>query len=70
VVNTGDPRLLDKARHKGRIMVGFADGHVDNFALSEGDSISLSVGMRKSNLAARSGARPKGRATAEVRENR
>jgi prepilin-type N-terminal cleavage/methylation domain-containing protein/prepilin-type processing-associated H-X9-DG protein len=44
----GDPRLLDKGRHKGRIMVGFADGHVDNFALAEGDldPISLSMGMR------------------------
>jgi prepilin-type processing-associated H-X9-DG protein/prepilin-type N-terminal cleavage/methylation domain-containing protein len=46
--NAGDPRLLDKGRHKGRIMVGFADGHVDNFVLSEGDldPISLSMGMR------------------------
>ena len=44
----GDPRLLDKGRHKGRIMVGFADGHVDNFALAEGDldPISLSMDMR------------------------
>jgi prepilin-type processing-associated H-X9-DG protein/prepilin-type N-terminal cleavage/methylation domain-containing protein len=46
--NAGDPRLLDKVRHKGRIMVGFADGHVENVALSEGDlnPISLSVGFR------------------------
>jgi prepilin-type N-terminal cleavage/methylation domain-containing protein/prepilin-type processing-associated H-X9-DG protein len=48
VKGAGDPRLLDKVRHKGRIMVGFADGHVDNFALSEGDldPISLSMDMR------------------------
>jgi len=44
----GDVRLLDRNRHRGRIMVGFADGHVDNVALSEGDlnPISLSVGFR------------------------
>jgi prepilin-type processing-associated H-X9-DG protein/prepilin-type N-terminal cleavage/methylation domain-containing protein len=44
----GDPRLLDKYRHKGRIMVGFADGHVENVALSEGDldQINLSVGFK------------------------
>ena len=44
----GDPRLLDKARHKGRIMVGFADGHVENVMLSEGDldQISLTIGFR------------------------
>jgi prepilin-type N-terminal cleavage/methylation domain-containing protein/prepilin-type processing-associated H-X9-DG protein len=41
----GDPRLVDKNRHRGRIMVGFADGHVDNVLLSEGalDKISLTV---------------------------
>jgi prepilin-type processing-associated H-X9-DG protein/prepilin-type N-terminal cleavage/methylation domain-containing protein len=44
----GDPRLLDKYRHRGRIMVGFADGHVENVALDAGDldAISLSVGFR------------------------
>jgi prepilin-type N-terminal cleavage/methylation domain-containing protein/prepilin-type processing-associated H-X9-DG protein len=43
----GDVRLLDKNRHRGRIMVGFADGHVDNVLLSEGalDKISLTVGF-------------------------
>jgi prepilin-type N-terminal cleavage/methylation domain-containing protein/prepilin-type processing-associated H-X9-DG protein len=48
VKGAGDVRLLDKIRHKGRIMVGFADGHVDNFVLSEGDldPISLSMDMR------------------------
>ena len=33
---------------KGRIMVGFADGHVDNLLLDEGtlDKVSLSMDMR------------------------
>ena len=45
---TGDPRLLDKNRHRGRIMVAFADGHVDNVKISEGDldKISMTMGFR------------------------
>jgi prepilin-type N-terminal cleavage/methylation domain-containing protein/prepilin-type processing-associated H-X9-DG protein len=44
----GDRELLDKYRHKGRIIVGFADGHVDNLLISEGDldKVSLSLDMR------------------------
>ena len=44
----GDKRLLDKNRHRGRIIVGFADGHVDNLLLSGGDldKVNLSVGFR------------------------
>jgi prepilin-type N-terminal cleavage/methylation domain-containing protein/prepilin-type processing-associated H-X9-DG protein len=45
VKNTGDPRLLDKNRHRGRIVVGFADGHVDNVLLSEGDLDKISMTM-------------------------
>jgi prepilin-type processing-associated H-X9-DG protein len=45
VKNTGDPRLLDQYRHKGRIVIGFADGHVDNVLISEGDldRVSLTI---------------------------
>jgi prepilin-type N-terminal cleavage/methylation domain-containing protein/prepilin-type processing-associated H-X9-DG protein len=48
VKGAGDIRLLDKIRHKGRIMVGFADGHVDNVLLNEGDldQVSLSMDFR------------------------
>jgi prepilin-type N-terminal cleavage/methylation domain-containing protein/prepilin-type processing-associated H-X9-DG protein len=48
VKGAGDVRLLDQNRHKGRIMVGFADGHVDNVLLSAGDldKISLSIDFR------------------------
>jgi prepilin-type N-terminal cleavage/methylation domain-containing protein/prepilin-type processing-associated H-X9-DG protein len=48
VRNTGDPRLLDKNRHRGRIMVGFADGHVDNVLIEEGalDKISMTMDFR------------------------
>jgi prepilin-type processing-associated H-X9-DG protein/prepilin-type N-terminal cleavage/methylation domain-containing protein len=48
VKNTGDPRLLDKNRHRGRIMVGFADGHVDNLLISEGDldKVSMTIDFR------------------------
>jgi prepilin-type N-terminal cleavage/methylation domain-containing protein/prepilin-type processing-associated H-X9-DG protein len=48
VKGAGDTRLLDKIRHNGRIMVGFADGHVDNVLLNEGDldRISLSMDFR------------------------
>ena len=43
-----DPRLLDRNRHKGRMMVGFADGHVENVEISEGtlDKISVDVDFR------------------------
>jgi prepilin-type processing-associated H-X9-DG protein len=45
---TGDPRLLDKNRHRGRIVVGFADGHVENLLLSDGDldKVSISMGFK------------------------
>ena len=48
VKNTGDPRLLDQNRHRGRIMVGFADGHVDNLLISEGDldKVSMTIDFR------------------------
>jgi prepilin-type N-terminal cleavage/methylation domain-containing protein/prepilin-type processing-associated H-X9-DG protein len=44
----GDRELRDQYRHKGRIMVGFADGHVDNLLLDDGtlDKVSLSLDMR------------------------
>jgi prepilin-type N-terminal cleavage/methylation domain-containing protein/prepilin-type processing-associated H-X9-DG protein len=43
--NTGDPKLIDRFRHKGRIIVGFADGHVDNFVLDDGvlDRVSITL---------------------------
>lgn len=46
--DAGDSRLLDKNRHRGRIMVGFADGHVANVMISEGelDGISLTMGFK------------------------
>jgi prepilin-type processing-associated H-X9-DG protein len=46
--NTGDPRLLDKNRHRGRIVVAFADGHVENVMLAEGDldKISMTLDFR------------------------
>jgi prepilin-type N-terminal cleavage/methylation domain-containing protein/prepilin-type processing-associated H-X9-DG protein len=44
----GDTTLLDQYRHKGRIMIGFADGHADNLLLDDGvlDKVSLSVDFR------------------------
>jgi prepilin-type processing-associated H-X9-DG protein len=41
----GDPQLFDKNRHRGRLMVGFADGHVDNVVIEAGtlDKISLNM---------------------------
>ena len=42
---TGDPHLLDKNRHRGRIMVAFADGHVANVLISEGDLDKISLTM-------------------------
>jgi prepilin-type processing-associated H-X9-DG protein len=44
----GDATLIDRGRHRGRVIVGFADGHVDNLLYSEGDldKVSLSVGFR------------------------
>ena len=40
----GEWTLIDSNRHKGRMMVGFADGHVENIQIAEGslDKISLS----------------------------
>ena len=43
--NTGDPRLIDRYRHKGRIIVAFADGHVQNVMLSAGDLDKISMTM-------------------------
>jgi prepilin-type N-terminal cleavage/methylation domain-containing protein/prepilin-type processing-associated H-X9-DG protein len=45
VKTTGDPHLLDLHRHRGRIVVAFADGHVDNVKLSEGDLDKISLTM-------------------------
>jgi prepilin-type N-terminal cleavage/methylation domain-containing protein/prepilin-type processing-associated H-X9-DG protein len=44
----GDKELIDQHRHKGRIIIGFADGHADNLLLSEGglDKVSLSIDFR------------------------
>ena len=46
---TGDPRLLDKNRHRGRMVIAFADGHVNNVVISEGDldKVSMTMGFRK-----------------------
>ena len=45
--SAGDNRLLDKFRHRGRIVVGFADGHVDNFLLGgDLDKVSLTMDIR------------------------
>jgi prepilin-type N-terminal cleavage/methylation domain-containing protein/prepilin-type processing-associated H-X9-DG protein len=48
--NEVDPKLLDKNRHKGRILVGFADGHVENLVLDVGvlTHVSLSMDFGKS----------------------
>ena len=46
-----DPKLLDRNRHKGRIIVGFADGHVENLILDVGvlTHVSLSMDFGNSN---------------------
>jgi len=43
--NTGDPALIDRYRHRGRINVACADGHVDNLQLDPGvlDRISITL---------------------------
>jgi prepilin-type processing-associated H-X9-DG protein len=42
--DAGDPKLADKFRHRGRIIIGFGDGHADNRHLDEGlDNVSLSL---------------------------
>jgi prepilin-type N-terminal cleavage/methylation domain-containing protein/prepilin-type processing-associated H-X9-DG protein len=40
-----DPALFDKSRHRGRIVIGFADGHVDNIRLAEGDLDKISLDL-------------------------
>lgn len=42
---TGDPQLVDRNRHKGRIVIAFADGHCENLKMEEGtlDKVSLTV---------------------------
>jgi prepilin-type processing-associated H-X9-DG protein len=45
VKGAGDKGLLDKNRHRGRMMVGCADGHVDNLLISEGDLDKISLTM-------------------------
>ena len=43
-----DVALLDEVRHKGRIIVAFADGHVENLKLSvELDKVSCTVDFPK-----------------------
>jgi prepilin-type N-terminal cleavage/methylation domain-containing protein/prepilin-type processing-associated H-X9-DG protein len=44
-----DPALFDKTRHRGRILVGFADGHCENVTITEGalDKISLDLDFVK-----------------------
>jgi prepilin-type processing-associated H-X9-DG protein len=41
--NTGDPKLIDRNRHHGRIIVGFADGHVENLRLEDGALTNVSI---------------------------
>jgi prepilin-type processing-associated H-X9-DG protein len=42
--DAADPKLADKVRHRGRIMIGFADGHADNRMLDESlDNVSINV---------------------------
>ena len=45
---TGDPRLLDKNRHRGRMIIAFADGHVGNLMITEGDldKVSMTLGFK------------------------
>ncbi len=47
---TGDPDLIDKNKHKGRIVIAFADGHVENRMMSLGSmaNISLTVDFGRS----------------------
>ena len=40
---TGDPDLIDKNKHKGRIVIGFADGHVENRMMSLGSMANVSL---------------------------
>ena len=40
---TGDPTGVDPNRHRGRIVIAFADGHVENVILSVGDLDKVSV---------------------------
>jgi prepilin-type processing-associated H-X9-DG protein len=45
--SAADTLLIDKYRHRGRIMVGFADGHCENRFLDESlDGVSISVGFQ------------------------
>jgi prepilin-type processing-associated H-X9-DG protein len=39
----GELALLDKTRHRGRINVGFADGHVENVFIEEGTLEKISL---------------------------
>ena len=42
--DASDPKLADRVRHRGRIMIGFADGHADNRMLDESlDNVSINV---------------------------
>jgi prepilin-type processing-associated H-X9-DG protein len=45
--SAADTLLVDKYRHRGRIMIGFADGHCENRFLDESlDGVSVSVGFQ------------------------
>jgi prepilin-type N-terminal cleavage/methylation domain-containing protein/prepilin-type processing-associated H-X9-DG protein len=41
--NTGDPTLVDLNRHNKRMIVAFADGHVENLMMDEGTLSKVSV---------------------------
>ncbi len=49
--STGDPDLIDRNRHKGRIIIAFADGHVENLVMDVGNlsrvSVTLDFGQAK-----------------------
>lgn len=49
--STGDPDLIDRNRHKGRMVIAFADGHVENLVMDVGNlsrvSVTLDFGRAK-----------------------
>ena len=47
--NTGDADLIDRNKHKGRMIVAFADGHVENLKMDVGtlDRVSITLDFRQ-----------------------
>ena len=41
--STGDADLIDRNKHKGRIIIAFADGHVENRVMSLGSLANVSI---------------------------